>query len=130
MRPRPKWKPIEWAEESGQIRASLGPFLERRAARTAGVGLPPACSDPGTRLSGAVHSRPHGDAGALSSAGASWRADFEGELSRFPAACTTTCRRARPRRAASRHDAGAGAAEAKRSARRDAIGSTMMTTSR
>jgi len=24
------WKLIEWAEEGGQIRASLGPFLERR----------------------------------------------------------------------------------------------------
>jgi len=25
-----KWKPIGWAEESGQIRAGVGPFLERR----------------------------------------------------------------------------------------------------
>jgi hypothetical protein len=25
-----RWKPIGWAEESGQIRASIGPFLEKR----------------------------------------------------------------------------------------------------
>lgn len=25
-----KWKPIEWAEETGQIKASLGPFIDRR----------------------------------------------------------------------------------------------------
>ena len=25
-----RWKPIEWAEETGQIRAGVGPFLERR----------------------------------------------------------------------------------------------------
>jgi predicted phage terminase large subunit-like protein len=25
-----KWKPIGWAEETGQIRAGVGPFLERR----------------------------------------------------------------------------------------------------
>jgi predicted phage terminase large subunit-like protein len=25
-----RWKPIAWAEESGQIRAGIGPFLERR----------------------------------------------------------------------------------------------------
>jgi hypothetical protein len=26
-----KWKPMEWAEEQGQIRSGVGPFLERRA---------------------------------------------------------------------------------------------------
>ncbi len=26
-----KWKPLVWAEETGQIKASVGPFLERRA---------------------------------------------------------------------------------------------------
>lgn len=26
-----KWKPIEWAEETGQIRGSIGPFLTKRA---------------------------------------------------------------------------------------------------
>lgn len=25
-----RWRPIEWAEETGQIKASLGPFLDRR----------------------------------------------------------------------------------------------------
>lgn len=25
-----KWKPLEWAEETGQIKASLGPFIDRR----------------------------------------------------------------------------------------------------
>lgn len=25
-----RWKPLEWAEETGQIRASLGPFIQRR----------------------------------------------------------------------------------------------------
>ncbi len=26
-----QWKPIEWAEESGQIRGAVGPFIDRRA---------------------------------------------------------------------------------------------------
>lgn len=26
-----RWKPLEWAEEQGQIRAGVGPFLDRRA---------------------------------------------------------------------------------------------------
>jgi hypothetical protein len=26
-----KWKPIGWAEEQGQIRAGIGPFLDRRS---------------------------------------------------------------------------------------------------
>lgn len=26
-----KWKPLEWAEEAGQIRKSLGPFIKKRA---------------------------------------------------------------------------------------------------
>ena len=25
-----RWKPIEWAEETGQIKAGVGPFLDRR----------------------------------------------------------------------------------------------------
>jgi predicted phage terminase large subunit-like protein len=25
-----RWKPLEWAEETGQIKASLGPFIDRR----------------------------------------------------------------------------------------------------
>src|SRR5690606_5937361 len=25
-----KWKPLEWAEEQGQIRAGVGPYLDRR----------------------------------------------------------------------------------------------------
>lgn len=28
-----KWKPLEWAEEGGQINASVGPFLKMRAAQ-------------------------------------------------------------------------------------------------
>ena len=26
-----EWKPLEWAEEAGQIKAGVGPFLSRRA---------------------------------------------------------------------------------------------------
>jgi hypothetical protein len=26
-----EWKPMEWGEESGQIRAAVGPFIDRRA---------------------------------------------------------------------------------------------------
>jgi hypothetical protein len=25
-----EWKPLSWAEETGQIRSGVGPFLERR----------------------------------------------------------------------------------------------------
>lgn len=81
-----RWKPVEWAEESGQIRASLGPFLERRAReRQAWVHRRPFPS----RADKAVRAQSIRGRMAMNGlylpAHASWRADFEAELLRFPA---------------------------------------------
>jgi predicted phage terminase large subunit-like protein len=81
-----KWKPIEWAEESGQIRASLGPFLERRLReRQAWVyrGAFPSRGDKAVRAQ-SIRGR-MAMQGLHLPPGASWRADFESELLRFPA---------------------------------------------
>lgn len=81
-----KWAPTSWAEETGQIRAAVGPFLERRAnerkAWTVREQFP-------TRHDKAV--RAQSIRGRAASRGlylpdhAPWTADFESELLRFPA---------------------------------------------
>jgi predicted phage terminase large subunit-like protein len=82
-----KWKPLEWAEESGQIRAALGPFLERRAReRRAWTHRRqfPTKGDKAVRaqsIRGRMSMK-----GLFVPADAPWRADFESELLRFPAA--------------------------------------------
>lgn len=81
-----KWKPIEWAEENGQIRASLGPFLDRRSVeRSAFVYRRqfPTKGDKAVRAQ-AIRGR-MAMQGLYLPAEAPWRADFESELLRFPA---------------------------------------------
>ena len=81
-----KWKPLEWAEEQGQIRAGVGPFLDRTARqRRAHVARTqfPTRGDKAVRAQSfrgliATH-------GLRIPANAPWRADVENELLRFPA---------------------------------------------
>lgn len=81
-----KWKPIGWAEEQGQIRAGVGPYLERRARErrafvardafpTRGDKAVRAQSIRGRMASVGLHV-PHG---------AEWYPAFRGELLSFPA---------------------------------------------
>ncbi len=81
-----KWKPIGWAEEQGQIRAGIGPYLDRRArernaycARTAF----PTRGDKGIRaqsIRGRLENR-----GLFVPTGAGWWAGLRAELLAFPA---------------------------------------------
>ena len=81
-----KWKPIGWAEEQGQIRAGVGPFLDRRSReRRAWV----ARTQFPTRGDKAVRAQSIRGRMALSGLhipmSALWRADLEAELMSFPA---------------------------------------------
>ena len=42
-----EWKPLDWAEETGQITSGVGPFLEQEARRNKSLREPRAVSDPG-----------------------------------------------------------------------------------
>lgn len=82
-----RWKPQEWAEEGGQINASLGPFLQRTAIERGAFTYRrqfPSRHDKAVRaqsIRGRMAMR-----GLHIPADAKWRAEFEGELLRFPAA--------------------------------------------
>lgn len=81
-----KWKPLEWAEETGQIRAGVGPFLDRRMReRQAYVKRTqfPTRGDKAVRAQ-SIRGRMALD-GLRVPAAASWRSDFVSELMRFPA---------------------------------------------
>ncbi|TVR08180.1 MAG: hypothetical protein EA385_10700 [Salinarimonadaceae bacterium] len=81
-----KWRPLQWAEETGQIKAGVGPFLERRArernAYTAREQFP-------TRGDKAVRAQSIRGRMAMNGlmipADAPWRNEFLSELLRFPA---------------------------------------------
>jgi predicted phage terminase large subunit-like protein len=81
-----QWKPIGWAEEQGQIRAGIGPFLDRRAnERRAYVARDqfPTRGDKAVRaqsIRGRMASR-----GLYVPHNAPWYAAFRGELLSFPA---------------------------------------------
>jgi predicted phage terminase large subunit-like protein len=81
-----KWKPMSWAEEQGQIKSGVGPFLEREMRqRQAYVAREqfPTKGDKAVRAQsfrGLIATR-----GLRIPAKALWRADFETELLRFPA---------------------------------------------
>lgn len=81
-----KWKPQRWAEEGGQIKASIGPFLERRArerkAFVARVQFP-SRGDKAVRAQ-SIRAR-ISMTGLYVPANAPWRSEFESELLRFPA---------------------------------------------
>jgi predicted phage terminase large subunit-like protein len=80
------WKPSQWAEEGGQINASVGPFLKRRArerkAYTYRRQFPPR-RDKSVRAQ-SIRGRMSMN-GLFYPAGAPWRETFESELLRFPA---------------------------------------------
>ena len=81
-----KWKPMSWAEETGQIKSGVGPFLDRRMrerkAYTSREAFPTR-GDKSVRAQsfrGLIATR-----GLRIPASAPWRAEFEAELLRFPA---------------------------------------------
>ena len=81
-----QWRPIGWAEEQGQIKAGIGPFLDRRIReRGAFVARRPFP----TRGDKAVRAQSIRGRMALDGlhylASAPWRAEFEAELMSFPA---------------------------------------------
>lgn len=81
-----KWKPIGWAEELGQIRAGVGPYLDRRAnERQAFVGRDafPTRGDKAVRAQSIRGRMAH--LGLYVPHRASWYADFKSELLSFPA---------------------------------------------
>jgi predicted phage terminase large subunit-like protein len=81
-----EWKPIGWAEEQGQIRAGVGPFLERRMReRQAYVARAqfPTRGDKAVRAQ-SIRGRMELD-GLYVPMRAPWYADFRAELLSFPA---------------------------------------------
>lgn len=81
-----RWKPIGWAEETGQIRSGVGPWLDRRMReRQAFVARRqfPTRGDKAVRAQ-SIRGRMALD-GLHILAAAPWRADFEAELMNFPA---------------------------------------------
>jgi predicted phage terminase large subunit-like protein len=81
-----QWKPIGWAEEQGQIRAGVGPFLERRMReRQAYVARAqfPTRGDKAVRAQ-SIRGRMELD-GLYVPMRAPWYADFRAELLSFPA---------------------------------------------
>lgn len=82
-----KWRPSEWAEESGQIRASVGPFLERRAIERKAYTHRrqfPSRHDKAVRAQ-SIRAR-MSMLGLYLPTSAPWRAEFESEVLRFPTA--------------------------------------------
>ncbi|WP_262298394.1 phage terminase large subunit [Microvirga sesbaniae] len=80
------WKPREWAEEQGQIRAGVGPFLDKRARER---GAYCARTQFPTRGDKAVRAQSIRGRMAMEGlyvpAAAPWTNDFVAELLRFPA---------------------------------------------
>jgi predicted phage terminase large subunit-like protein len=80
-----QWKPIGWAEEPGQIKSAVGPFLEQRMReRRAFVAREQfaARGDKAVRAQ-SIRGRMALD-GLYVPAGAPWLADFRSELLVFP----------------------------------------------
>ena len=81
-----QWRPMAWAEETGQIRAGIGPWLTRRMIeRRTMVARDqfPTRGDKAVRAQ-AIRGRMALD-GLYLPASAPWRADLEAELMAFPA---------------------------------------------
>lgn len=81
-----KWKPMAWAEEQGQIRSGIGPFLERRMReRQAYIAREqfPTRGDKAVRAQ-SIRGRMALE-GLYVPVNAPWRNEFEAELLRFPA---------------------------------------------
>jgi predicted phage terminase large subunit-like protein len=79
------WKPVAWAEESGQIRAGIGPFLERRMRERAAYVKRrqfPARGDKTVRAQSIIGRM--GLEGLYLPAAADWMPALRAELMRFP----------------------------------------------
>jgi len=80
-----RWKPVAWAEESGQIRAGIGPFLERRMRERAAFVRRrqfPARGDKTVRAQSIIGRM--GLEGLYLPAGVAWSPALRAELLRFP----------------------------------------------
>jgi predicted phage terminase large subunit-like protein len=81
-----KWKPMEWAEEQGQIKSGVGPFLERQARDRKAYCVRTQFPTRGDKAVRAQSIRGRmAMSGLYVPASAPWRSDFEAELLRFPA---------------------------------------------
>lgn len=81
-----KWRPIEWAEETGQIKSGVGPFLERRARERHAFCVRsqfPTRGDKAVRAQSIRGRMANRGLRVLTSA--PWRNDLILELLRFPA---------------------------------------------
>ena len=81
-----QWKPMQWAEEQGQIRASIGPFLDQRARQRGAYVFReqfPTRGDKARRAQ-SIRGRMALD-GLYAPERASWYAAFRAELLSFPA---------------------------------------------
>jgi hypothetical protein len=63
------WRPAAWAEEQGQIKAGVGPFLERRLKEHQAFVYCQQFRPGATRGTGPVGARPHGNERALRAQG-------------------------------------------------------------
>lgn len=81
-----EWKPLEWAEETGQIKAGVGPFRDRRALERKAFTF---CRQFPTRLDKAVRAQSIRGRMAMQGlyvpSGAPWLEAFRSELLSFPA---------------------------------------------
>lgn len=81
-----RWKPMEWAEEQGQIRAGIGPFLDRRSRERAAYVVRTQFPTRGDKAVRAQSIRGRmGQLGLYVPTGAAWFPDFRSELLSFPA---------------------------------------------
>lgn len=81
-----KWRPIAWAEEQGQIKSGVGPFLEKRARERKAYGVReqfPTRGDKSVRAQ-SIRGRMAME-GLYISPDAPWKADLVSECLRFPA---------------------------------------------
>jgi predicted phage terminase large subunit-like protein len=81
-----KWKPIGWAEESGQIKGGVGPFLRQRMRETQSITTPQAfATSGGGKAVRAQSIRGRMALGGLHvPRGAPWLTDLINELMSFP----------------------------------------------
>ena len=80
-----KWRPMEWAEETGQIRSGVGPFLDKRARERRAWCVRTQFPTRGDKAVRAQSIRARSTFGVRIPAGAPWRAEFIAECLRFPA---------------------------------------------
>jgi predicted phage terminase large subunit-like protein len=81
-----KWKPIGWAEETGQIKAGVGPWIERRMRERRAFVLREQFPTRGDKATRAQSIRGMMSMDGLRMRGdAAWKADLISECLRFPA---------------------------------------------